>query len=229
MTSSDIQRLIQQGEFPVDCPNPELVETHISWVVLCNQFVYKIKKPMQYAFLDFSTLDKRQYYCEREVKLNQRLTADMYLDVVPIREHDGCLTVDGALGVVQDYAVRMRRLNRQKQMDVLLGLNQVTKNDIIHLADHMALFHSKADIVRNVDPMDVRSRFNALADESGYLNSALGAPAGERIRKAIVLSDRFLDQHKRLLFSRLEQGYYRDGHGDLHARKRFSAPSTGGI
>jgi uncharacterized protein len=224
MTSIDIQRLIKGGEFPDNCPYPELVETHISWVVLCDQFVYKIKKPMHYAFLDFSTLKKRKYYCHRELELNSRLTSDLYLEVVPIRFHLDHFLVGGNRGVVKDYAVRMRRLDREKQMDVLLRKNSVSEQDIEKLAILMARFHEKAPVIRELDPTDLRSRFNALGNEADYLTLQHGTQAAELIHEAVLASNQFLSEKERLLGDRLEQGYYRDGHGDLHARNIFLLP-----
>jgi len=77
MTKEQINKLLLKGKFPENFCAPELLETHISWVFLCSNFVYKIKKPMHYSFLDFSTIDKRKYYCLREIELNKRLTDDI--------------------------------------------------------------------------------------------------------------------------------------------------------
>lgn len=85
MKRAQIDRLIAEGQFHDNTVNPQLVETHISWVVLGNRFVFKIKKPITYSFLDFSTPENRKYYCEREILLNRRLTEGIYLDVQPVR------------------------------------------------------------------------------------------------------------------------------------------------
>ena len=77
MTKEQINKLLLEGEFPDNPQRPELIETHISWVFLCEHFVYKIKKPIHYSFLDFSTMEKRKYYCEREIELNKRLRDDI--------------------------------------------------------------------------------------------------------------------------------------------------------
>ena len=78
MTKEQINKLLSEGEFPENHNRPELMETHISWVFVCDRFVYKVKKPIQYSFLDFSTLKKRKYYCDREIELNRRLTDNIY-------------------------------------------------------------------------------------------------------------------------------------------------------
>src|SRR5665213_1150873 len=83
MTKEQIDTLHSGGKFPENTGIPELIETHISWVFLCDDFVYKIRRPIHYSFLDFSTIEKRKYYCEREIELNRRLTDDVYIDVQP--------------------------------------------------------------------------------------------------------------------------------------------------
>src|SRR5215210_5835210 len=106
MTQHEINELVLNGRFPKDSNQPELLETHISWVILCDDFVYKIKKPILYSFLDFSTIEKRKYYCEREIELNKRLTDDMYLDVQTVRKIQSKFVISGQDGEVTDYAVR---------------------------------------------------------------------------------------------------------------------------
>src|SRR5450432_3853757 len=130
MTKEQINKLLLEGKFPGNPQQPELIETHISWVFLYEQFVYKIKKPIQYSFLDFSTIEKRKYYCEREIALNKRLTDDIYIDVQAVREMSGCYFIGGEIGEIIDYTVRMRKLDRNKQMDILLINNRVTQSDI---------------------------------------------------------------------------------------------------
>jgi hypothetical protein len=90
MTSEQVNKWVAGGRFPGETCPPVLIETHISWVILGKCYVYKIKKPLLYSFLDFSSLEKRKYCCEKEVRLNQRLTEDLYLDVRSVRE-----TADG--------------------------------------------------------------------------------------------------------------------------------------
>src|SRR4051812_28317447 len=119
MTKEQINNLVSR-ELPPNDGKPELVETHISWVLICDTYVYKIKKPIRYSFLDFSTLSRRKYYCEREIELNKRLTNDVYLDVLPVKRTGDKVFIDVKDGERIDYAVRMRKLDREKQMDVLL-------------------------------------------------------------------------------------------------------------
>ncbi|HEU4858364.1 MAG TPA: hypothetical protein VFT15_00945, partial [Chitinophagaceae bacterium] len=93
MTKEQINKLMAEGEFPEMSGQRELIETHISWVIVCDRFVYKIKKPIRYSFLDFSTLALRKHFCEREIELNRRLTDNIYIDVQPICEWQGRLVI----------------------------------------------------------------------------------------------------------------------------------------
>ena len=225
MTKELINELVLKGEFPQSCGVPELIETHISWVVICDRFVYKIKKPIQYSFLDFSSLEKRKYYCEREVELNKRLTDDIYLDVQPVRETSGRVFIGGEDGEVIDYAVRMRKLERDKQMDILLVNNKVTTSDIQNLAEKIAAFHKNTSIIYEKDSLDVQNKFNDLGEERDYLNQNSDSKGNDMISRAIDISNAFMEKNKQLLANRLKSGFFRDCHGDLHSRNIFLLPS----
>src|ERR1022692_2129746 len=165
MTSEQINQFILKGKFPESTCKPELVETHISWVILCDQFVFKIKKPIRYSFLDFSTLEKRKVYCEREVELNRRLTDDIYLGVQPVKEYAGRYFIGIESGNIVDYAVFMRKQDRARQMDSLLAKEQVTRTDILNLAKKIADFHKNTTIIFEKDVVDVQKQFNDLKTE----------------------------------------------------------------
>src|SRR5665213_2163727 len=98
MTTEQINNLLLNGIFPEETGKRELMETHISWVILCGRFVYKIKKPVQYSFLDFSTLALRLHYCNREIELNKRLTQNVYIEVLPVHEWHENIIIGGNKG-----------------------------------------------------------------------------------------------------------------------------------
>lgn len=221
MTKEQIGKLILEGEFPGNTYRPALIETHISWVVLGDKFTYKIKRPIQYSFLDFSTLEKRKYYCEREIELNKRLTDNIYINVQPVREKQGKFYMGGEEGIIVDYAVKMQTLDRNRQMDILLLKNKVTHDDIKKLAKKIATFHKNAAIIYLKDFMDVEEKFNDLQTESDYLTTHLKEESMTIISHAIAVSNAFMEKHKILLASRLKEGLFRDCHGDLHSRNIF--------
>jgi hypothetical protein len=225
MTREQINKLLLKGKRPKNCGQPELIETHISWVVVCDCFVYKIKKPVQYSFLDFSTLEKRRYYCQRELELNKRFTDDIYLDVQPVRETPCRLFIGGEEGQIVDYAVKMRKLDREKQMDILLQNNKVTHSDILNLAEKIATFHKGTQIIYQKDVLDVQMKFNDLEEERNFLQEHLNSNSTSIINQAIDTSNAFIERNQCLLAKRLQAGLFRDGHGDLHSRNIFLLPT----
>jgi uncharacterized protein len=226
MTKEQINKLLLEGNFPENSSRPELIETHISWVFLCSRYVYKIKKPIRYSFLDFSTIEARKYYCEREVELNKRLSDGMYLDVQTVRELSGKLYIGDKDGEIIDHAVRMKKMNREKQMDLLLVSNKVTESDIQKLAEKIASFHKHTNIIYEKDLLDVQKKFKDLGAEKDYLAGNLNVSSSSTIiSHAIDVSDTFMEMNKDLLAARLNGGYCRDCHGDLHSRNIFLLPS----
>ena len=122
----------------------ELLETHISWVILAGAYAYKIKKPVDFGFLDFSTLEKRHHFCQEELRLNRRLAPDIYLDVIQIRG-----TTDsphfGGDGEVIDYAVKMRQFPQSAQLDRLLQNGLLRSEYLDAIAEVVARFHLDID------------------------------------------------------------------------------------
>ncbi len=199
-----------------------LIETHISWVILTDSHVYKIKKPMSYSFLDYTTVEKRRYYCYKELVLNRRITSDVYLAVVPIYQRDGDYHLDSGEGEIVDYAVKMKKLDEQKLMIHLLKTKRISAHQIIVLARKIAGFHLKSDII--MDTFFWRAFDRKFADIAGvqqFLVDHLGANSGFTIEMAMEKSTRFLRQHQRLINTRIQEGFQRDVHGDLHAKNIF--------
>lgn len=225
MTKNQIDILLSEGNFPESTGQRKLVETHISWVILCDRFVYKIKKPIQYSFLDFSTLELRKYYCHKEIELNQRFAKNIYLKVLPVLKIQGSLAIGGTKGTVLDYAVKMRKMDAGKQMDVLLTNDKVTSSDIRNLAERIAQFHGDAKIIHKKNVLDIKQRFNDLAAEKQFLSACFGTDVTRVIDDATGTSDTFLDKNKKLLENRLSSGFFRDCHGDLHSRNIFLLPA----
>ncbi|MEJ2529869.1 MAG: hypothetical protein P8Z39_07315, partial [Gammaproteobacteria bacterium] len=150
---STLTDLIESLQNPEVWPHPatevELVETHISYVLLVGDFAYKIKKPVDLGFLDFSTLEKRQYYCEKELSLNRRLAPDLYLDVDAITG-DSKHPEIGGNGPVLEYAVRMRRFPANGLL--AQHIDRLTPDLIDGLAVRVASFHAQIDRAGDADP-----------------------------------------------------------------------------
>lgn len=138
-----IQALLDPEIYPDPTERVELRQTQMSYVFLANDYVYKVKKPVNFGYLDYTTLEKRQLYCQKEVELNQRLCPHAYLGVVPVTRDSGRLSLGGR-GRVEEYAVKMRRLPSEAMMDVLLAANRVTPTMVAGVAATLAEFHKKA-------------------------------------------------------------------------------------
>lgn len=231
MNQKQIDKLISDGVFPNPTKERKLVETHISWVVLCDQYVYKIKKPMHYSFLDFSTIELRKHFCERELELNRRFTENVYLEVLPIFETNNRYQIGGekarlkeGQGTIVDYALKMRKLDTQKQMNVLVAKNEVSESNIEELAARIAEFHKKAMIIYEHTVFDIKEMFNDLGKEKEFISQNLNSDSAHLIAYAIDASDSFLVTNEKVLRKRLNAGFFRDVHGDLHTRNIFLLP-----
>ncbi|MGF3521944.1 MAG: kinase, partial [Candidatus Bathyarchaeia archaeon] len=133
----------------------ELVQTHISFVFLTSKYAYKVKKAVDLGFLDFTTLENRKLYCEKELVLNRRLCEDLYLEVVPINKSD-TIKIKGN-GETVEYAVKMKRVPQERMLNTLLEKNQVDKALVEKIAGIIASFHSKAETNKRI------SDFGSLA------------------------------------------------------------------
>lgn len=224
MTKEQIDNLLSGGKFPEETGKRDLIETHISWIILCDDFVYKIKKPVQYSFLNFSTPELRKYYCHREIELNRRLTPNVYLEVLPVRNEQNFIFIGGKEGTIIDYAVKMNKLDTEKQMDKLLTQHLVTESNIKTLAEKIASFHKNTTIIYEKDLLEIGEKFNDLETEKKFITEQLGSAFGDVIGNAIKFSDEFMDKNKELIARRLREGFCRDCHGDLHSRNIFLLP-----
>ncbi len=132
--------LSRPESFPEKPANVEIRQTHISIVAIASPNVYKIKKPLDLGFLDFSTLERRRHFCVEEVRLNRRLTQDVYLGIVPIARREGSLQF-GAEGEIVEYAVRMRELSRAGFPHERLGLGAAIMRDRERVATRLCDFY----------------------------------------------------------------------------------------
>ncbi|MEZ5024271.1 MAG: AAA family ATPase, partial [Chitinophagales bacterium] len=171
LTDTSILQLVANGKFPNDAEKHQLVETHISWVILGEDFVYKIKKPVKFSFLDFSTIEKRKYFCEQELILSQRLTHDVYLSVQPITFYLNQYEIGSRRGDVVDYAVVMRRMDNTKEMKKLLSCGKVNSSDIQKIADQLVVFHRNADVIKGkVKAESLNEDFQDLLQIKEFVN-----------------------------------------------------------
>jgi aminoglycoside phosphotransferase family enzyme/predicted kinase len=212
--------LRQPACYPHHPDQVELVQTHISAVFLAGDEVYKLKKPVRFSFLDYSTLQLRHHYCEEEVRLNRRLAPTVYLGVVPVLRVGDEYRVREAVNmrdaVVVDYLVRMRRLPPERTLAALLTAERIGKEDIHALAKRLVHFHqfaSTKDAAVYGAPDVV---WQALADNFRETASFIGDTISQRQYTCIQdFSRRFFAEQQELFARRILHDRIREGHGDL--------------
>ena len=205
-----VEALLSPTAYPHEVGDVKLVETHISWVFLTGDYAYKIKKPVDFGFLDFTTLAKRRHYCEEEIRLNRCWAPGLYLDVVPITVVDGkpCVAGDGE---PVEYCVRMRQFAYDMRLDRQLAIGALGVEDMPELATEIATQHL------NARPLEHRERLSRVARQQ--IRANYRALAGS-------VPDMFLNAQRRWMESRLDnygpvmearskEGYFRQCHGDL--------------
>lgn len=192
-------------------PVVEIVETHMSLLFVAGDLVYKLKKPVVYPFLDFSTLSARERSCRDELRLNRRLAADVYLGLSTMtREADGTLALDGH-GQIVEWLVRMRRLPRDRMLDVRIREGSVTPQEVDATAAILARFYATAAAAQ----ITADEYLQQLRREHA-VNRAIIATLGGGPENALVTEvARFLDHDDALLRERVEAARIVDGHGDL--------------
>ncbi len=219
--SIDILRdaLTDPAVYPHDPDRVSLEQTHISLVTIAPPWVYKIKKPVDLGFLDFSTREQRRHFCEEEVRLNRRLCEETYEGVVPLVETKDGLRVDpdDDRGEVVEYAVKMRYLSPDRFLDARIERGEATAADVDRVADTLCSFYrdqpstpevAEAGWIENIR-VSVEENFEQTKEHVG---SALSRPAYQALR---YYTDRFFDQNAALFHRRRAEGFIVDGHGDL--------------
>ena len=214
--SARVSELLQRRAFAHAADDPRLIETHISWVILAGEYAYKLRKPVNFGFLDFSTLEKRRADCEAEVALNRRLCSDLYLGVVEVVERpDGSLAFGGS-GTPVEPAVCMRRLPETSMLPILLERGRVDEHLMQRIAQRLAQFHAGAATGPGIDEYGDVALIRANWAENFSQVDAGGLDPFTRLALQSYVR-RFLDDNVSLFEGRIASGRIRDGHGDLHA------------
>ena len=135
-----------------DVKSVRILQTHISYIALTGKYAYKIKKPVDFGFLDFSSLEKRKKFCEEEIRLNRRLCPDIYLDVVPITIKDHTVEINGR-GEIIEYAVKMKEFSQENIMTKMLQQDKIDEEIIDKIVDILIKFYRTGE--RSVDIDDI--------------------------------------------------------------------------
>lgn len=217
--------------YPWPVKSVELVETHISWVFLAGERVVKLKRPVQYSFVDYSTLELRHQACQDEVRLNRLLSDDIYLRVVPIvRVGERFLIGEGNEGEVVDWATLMRRIPEREMLDVRMQEDTLPGEIAKRLADRLVPFHMEvAPRCTGPDDEMLQSQNEVIRENIDELEPFSGHPLPPFelviVREAVF---DYLDVHSDRLLERVKQGWIREGHGDLRC-EHIVMPDDGTI
>lgn len=223
-----IEDLIQQLSSPKAYSYPvcqvEVIQTHISVVFLAGPFAWKIKKPVELGFLDFSTLEKRRHFCEEEVRLNSPLAPGVYLGVVPVTDN-GRLVLGGS-GEEIEYAVKMQRLPDNATMEARLGRNAVDENMVNQLGQHVAAFHSSAHRNEKIAEFGRwelvrRNCMENFEQSRGQLGATVHPDVMSRLG---ACTNMCLEQLRDLIELRADTCFPIDSHGDLRLKHVYHFP-----
>ncbi len=212
------QALLNPEIYPEPTKTVRLEQTQMSFVFITDKYVYKTKKAVNLGYVDYTTLEKRKFFCDKEVELNKRLSPDTYLGVIPITRKDGKYAL-GVDGEIVEYAVKMKILPFDRMLDALLKENSVGDDMMPRVAKKMADFHSKAatgKIINDFGKIELIDHNNEenLNQMAPYIGRTLTAREHQKIA-AFVRN--FTKENAALLEKRIKGDKIRDCHGDLHA------------
>jgi aminoglycoside phosphotransferase family enzyme/predicted kinase len=219
--SNSQERLISFLESPASYPHGptevRVIQTHISWVFIASPFVFKVKKPVNLGFLDFSTLEKRRYFCQREVDLNRRLCPEIYLGVVPIYKTASGFSFE-ADAEIAEYAVKMRELQHGCFLNELLEKDRVGEKEIERVISRLHRFYESETPAPEIEQWGAPEKLKISTDENfaqvePFIGKTISAAAFEAIRH---YTNEFYVTNENVFRERIRQHRIRDCHGDLH-------------
>ncbi|MDF0730858.1 AAA family ATPase [Pseudomonas entomophila] len=215
------QALISALQNPALYPHPvegfQLIETHISWVLLTGEYAYKIKKPMNFGFLDFTELGQRQHFCNEELRLNQRLTDGLYLDVLPITGSVEAPQLGGE-GVAIEYALKMRQFPQGQMLNTLQANGELNAGHIDQMARQIAAFHLQAPRVPLDHPLGTPESVMAPVEQNfEQIRPFLSDKADlQQLDNLQAWARSSFERLQGLLKARKAEGFIRECHGDIH-------------
>lgn len=214
--------MLEPSFYGNDVKRVRLIQTHTSWVFIAGDFAYKVKKPVNFGFLDYTTLSARRFFCYEELRLNRLLSPDLCLDVVPVVERKGRLRLGGA-GRVIDYCVKMRALPQRAIMTERLKKGEVSFQQIDEIARRISEFHQKAERGKQVAQYGSSEIIKLNWDENfaqtmEFRGKTISYRMFEEIKQAV---EQFIIQNRDKFRNRREQGFVRRCHGDLHSKNIF--------
>jgi len=211
-----IQSLLDPRRYPHAAGPVDLVETHISWILLAGEYAYKIKKPVDLGFLDFSTLEKRRHFCDEELRLNRRLAPELYLGLVTITGSADNPKLEGP-GQPFEYAVHMRRFDRVQQLDRLLERNELLPRHIDDLAATLAAFHQRIAVAGADSPYGSPGHvWQPVAENFAQIIERMEGEVPDWLAGLRRWSEETFAGLRERIAERRRNGFVRECHGDAH-------------
>jgi uncharacterized protein len=212
------QALLDPAIYPHKTLKVEMMQTQMSFIFLTGGYVYKIKKPVNLGYLDYSTLEKRLFFCRQEVELNRRLSPHVYLGVVPLSRKNGLVSLSPE-GDVFEYAVKMLYLPQESMMNVLLERNRVTPQMVEDVARLLVDFHARAATGPEIEAFGRLEAIRVTIDENfnqtdKYIDRAISA---RQFKDITTYSYRIMSEKAELFSERIRGHHIRDTHGDMHS------------
>ena len=220
MVETILPPLIQALHRPACYAHPaqdiRLVETHISWVLLTGPYAYKIKKPVNLGFLDFSTLEKRRFFCEEELRLNRRLAPSLYLEIVSITGSASAPVFNGS-GETIEYAVKMVQFPEATRLDRMLARGELHPQHVDLLAQELAEFHGRIAIARADKPFgDPEHVREPVTQNFTQIRTRIETGDQAQLRRLEIWSAMTFGELRKIFASRKRDGFVRECHGDAH-------------
>lgn len=223
MTRNDnrlITRMQQSSFYPhAVAKNIELIQTHASYIFLTGEYAYKVKKNVNYGFLNYSTLAKRKHFIEAELQLNRKISPELYLEVIPISDRDGEFMLDSSDNIVE-YALKMRAFPQEDLFSNLVNEGKLSCDRLIELGKIVAQFHQSAETNEYISSFGTVEKIN-IAFQENYEQSEKyigNVQTKEQFTATKAYTDYFLTERQNLFADRIEQNKIKECHGDLHLK-----------
>ena len=213
-----MKTLLSPSAYPHPVDKVRQIQTHISWVFLAGDYVYKIKKPVDFGFLDFTTLEKRRFYCNEELRLNKRLCPEIYLDVIAINEIDGKITINGDAEPIE-WALVMKRMPDEGLMPKIIEQESLGTGHMDKISSKLVPFYMSAEggpVVKEYGKIDTikENTEENFTQTQAFINKLIDKSVYESI---CDYTRTFIKKNREFLESRILDGWIKEGHGDLYS------------
>ncbi len=214
-----LDSMLSPAFYPHNPDQVDLVQTHLSWVFLAGSLVYKVKKPVDFGFLDFTTLEKRRIFCNEEIRLNRRLCPEIYLETVSLnRNENGVFALEGP-GQTVEWAVKMKRMPDDGLMSVLIERDEIEKKDLRGIKELLIPFYQKEKAPEEKLFLGGLETVRENCEENfSQIRDFVGNALSEEVYQQIMAYTRqFMAENEELFSRRQKEGWIVEGHGDLYS------------